>query len=688
MNYDPCFPPFLMTLPPDELSELKASVRTEVQQWAGILRQVYAALALGEGKVNALRRIARESHVAVGTLTTKYYAVEAKGWQALINRAKNPLDRMDGLPLPFLTHWRGLMESHQRDTSGREARRALVRQWREWHKGDLTSAIPGYNMPPPPEKFTGVPKGWSHPNLMRHAPTRYERKIRRQGTMAAKELLPSVRTTRVGVPWWSHIVCDDQWHDTYINVPGINRKMTRPLSFNALELHSGCDFTRGYKPILLDDEGKRSMLTEADFFWFILHILSEFGYRNDDIGTCFVIEHGTAGMCDALKQAFSDLTGGKVTFSTGGILGDPLMKSMIFRGQSRGNFKFKAARESWFNLFRNCMAGLPAATGRNTQMAPEESHGLSQYNSRLLKAAEKLTPERRALLAFPVLEWSKYTALADQIAELINRRGEEPEIWTHELEGWEELGYLTREIRLHSGDNEWKGIREILAVEDPDMQALALRCMAKEGLSRGRRLSPREVFESHHAQTPLKKVSPFHWHLLIPNECAVECRVSEKHEIVIKDTRISPAPLVYTSEVFNQQRRRWALSTGERVRVYVNPYRPEAALVCELNDSAIGLVQLLDRPSRADLPGMAEVYGKVRSVQGILERDTKRRAAAMTEDRQEMAAHNRRVIAGKAVTPTEYESAARFEEASTHWDDSTPLIDNTVEEIVTTDPGF
>ena len=131
---------------------------------------------------------------------------------------------------------------------------------------------------------------------------------------------------------------------------------------------------------------------------------------------------------------------------------------------------------------------------------------------------------------------------------------------------------------------------------------------------------------------------------------------------------VSPTPLVYTAEVHNEKGRRWALSAGEKIRVYVNPYLTTWALICEPDDSVIGLAPLLQRAVRNDLPGWAETHGKVRSLQGLLDREPKRQAAAVAEAREEMMRHNAAVIGGQAVTPEEHASVERYDEAAGLWD--------------------
>lgn len=645
-----------------ELSQMGSAAHREVFRWIELLRPVADVHAAGGGLVVAIQRAARAAGIAEPTLRRKWYAWQKEGWKGLVNWAKCPAHREVGLPQAFLNEWKKIQGDHQRDTTGKAAHKALVKRWREWRKGDDSQALPGYDAPPTPETYTGLPQGWSYANLMKQGASRYEKRLRRQGTSAAKMLLPSVRTTRVGLQFMEMIMFDDQWHDTHVNFIGangqvINNRMMRPLSFNALDVLSGCDFTRGYKPIIWDAATEtRKMLTEQDFFWFLLHVLTEFGWR-EDIGTTIVHEHGTANVSSLSREAIVRATGGKVRFSASGIMGAPLHKGLMFAGQGKGNPKFKAHRESWFNLFRNAMSGVKGATGLDADHAPEENYGLSQYNNMLLRAIPKLRPERAALLRLPVLNWHQYQPLAESIAEAVNQRID------HNLEGWEQLGFLAHEVRLNLESEHFLSLSDVSTLE-PQVQAIALDLMGKPGFGRIRNMSPREVFDGLRMDAPMAKMSPHLWNIVIPNDYAHVTSVTARHEIIIRDRAVSPEPMVFAALAKTQRGREEIIPAGTKVRVYLNPYRPERILVCEPNDAAIGLAERINTPCRNDLDGMARVAGAVSHVEAHLQRPVVQRTQGLAEERQAMREHNQRVIDGEAVTDGEREAERKNERAA------------------------
>jgi len=641
------------------LSKIGFTPREDVEKWLRLLGPIVDEVkVMGSPITVAIKRHAMKAGIAWQTVYKKLTRFERYGVRGLINQQTTPLDRNLGLPQAFRVYWQGLMLSHQRDTTGKQAHRQLVTLWKAWRAGDDTKAIPGYDTCPEAETYTQLPHGWSLQNLMKHAPTKFARKLARKGPAAVKDFLPLIRTTRVGLDFMELIEFDDQWHDVYINMLGVNRAATRPLSFNALDVFTACDFARGYKPIIVDDAtGKRSMLKEQDFFWFVLHILTEYGWRMDDKGSTFIVEHGTANMNATLKASIQMATQGRVNFSSGGIYGAPLMAGLQFGGQARGNFKFKGHRESWFNLFRNYSAALPAPTGLSPEAAPEESYGLLRYNDKMLKLREHLSPERQALLKLPILPWEKYTQLADQIAEIINLRED------HELEGWEKLGFTINEARLPGVADQWFSLTQ-LADMGGEMEAMARGLMKQPGYSRLRKLSPREVFNSMRQQAPLRRLSPQLWHMVIPAEYAIATQVTSQHTLRVKRDEFGPETLEWWCPPMNSAGRQVILHAGEKVLLYVNPYALTTALVCDLKGAPIGTVNMPGKPARNDLDGWAELHGKRKTLEAALSRPVKHHLTSLAEERTAMIAHNQAVIDGSPVTPAEISSAKKTERAA------------------------
>ncbi|WP_172682941.1 hypothetical protein [Verrucomicrobium spinosum] len=292
---------------------------------------------------------------------------------------------------------------------------------------------------------TGLPEGWSKENLSRLKPSKFSLITRRRGTMAAKEMLPNIIRTRVGLEFGALYQIDDQDYDVYTNLVGINRRAMRPSGFNALEVLSACHFAHCAKPMIYNPEdGSRSRLTEEDCAWFVLFVLTEHGYRAD-VGTTFMAEKGTAAIRAALAEGLARVTDGKVQVATSGILGGPMLEGLAFKGAPRGNFRFKSHIESSFALVRTIMSHLKGATGTRLT-APEENYALLKYNDKLLKWAEKLPPQRAALLVKEVMTWQEFGQVNHTLMEMMNQRD-----W-HDLEAGRSAGLWPMRCAWISGE--------------------------------------------------------------------------------------------------------------------------------------------------------------------------------------------------------------------------------------------
>ena len=155
----------------------------------------------------------------------------------------------------------------------------------------------------------------------------------------------------------------------------------------------------------------------------------------------------------------------------------------------------------------------------------------------------------------------------------------------------------------------------------------------------------------------MSRLNPFHWNIVIPTEYAHDTRVTDKHEIIIRDRLITPEPIIYSSLVRNERGREWVIPAGEMVRVYLNPFSPDHALICEPNDARIGLAHRMTAPTRMDLDGMARVNGGIKHLESHLQRESTQRAQSVMDERTAMVNHNERVMDGEPVTEAEYQGA-------------------------------
>ena len=273
-----------------ELSALKSEHQREVTDWLAAIAAIREAPRGSVGRV--VSSICVRLNVTQGTVYRKLEAFQANGLNGLINKAKCP---SSGLPPAFRAWVESLHLRNQRDSSGRAVQRIVIDQWSLWRRtGDPQHALPGY-ITPPPSTVKGYPSGFSTKNLNRLKPCQHNSKLTRQGTKAASEFLPSILKTRVGLRFGQVVFFDDQDYDQRIVAPGLSQKAMRPQGFNALDYLSGSFIDYVIRSRYLDaDTDTVKSLNQRDFVWFVIHVLTTVGYRNDEDGTVFVFEHGTA----------------------------------------------------------------------------------------------------------------------------------------------------------------------------------------------------------------------------------------------------------------------------------------------------------------------------------------------------------------------------------------------------------
>jgi hypothetical protein len=385
-------------IPQNELADfarLPETCRAEVRVR---LRTIRGILALRRGIQAAIAERAPGLGWSPKTLR-KYCDLyrHTHDWRVLIDKSRYPdAEDRGSIPRPLEELWKSLCERNQRKC--KPAYRELIRLWRRGEPADLEW--------PAVDPLTSLPRGCTYRNLMRYQPTKYELTLARIGRGAASAMLPKVLRTRVGIEPGQIFIHDDQDYDVQLAFVGVNRKMTRPSGFNALDFASGCEVLQGYKPTVLNADGSKQKLRQVDYEWFVVNHLTTVGYRED--GTLIICEHGTTKAGQDFLDRVALATGGAVTFDASGIHGEQI--AGLFRGQPRGNPRYKASRESWFNLLRNEMASLPGPTGMNPAHAPEESYGMAMYVRDLMDAIAA-RPDLAERLEFPVLRWADFLRL-------------------------------------------------------------------------------------------------------------------------------------------------------------------------------------------------------------------------------------------------------------------------------------
>ncbi len=628
------------------IEHLPAAARRDFDFWRAIVEPV---LGQQRGAEAALARACAEAGVPHKTALKRFYRARRQGLLGLVNRAlcgpefwqrskSGAVTVKNCEPLKEL--FRRLCE--ESDRSCVTAHKELLKMWRR--RDPEIGAIPEYRDFP---GWPALPAGWSYDNLMIHAPTEYELAAARVGRFASSMLRPTVFTTRVGLWVGSHYMFDDKWHDYFVNSFSA-RQAGRPLEIYSLDVFTACKRRWGARIRERNVEGNYTGIAEVMMRYVLAATLHLDGYSPR--GTIIVAEKGTAKVREELAKILSDKTGGLVTVSEGGMTGDPAHLGQ-YPGLVRGNFRHKAALESNNNLEHNRFDRLPGQTGRNVAERPEELVGRLDYNSRLLAAAEKLPPEKAALLEHPLLELNEWLDVANHIyAEIARDRD-------HALEGWIEAGHTMQMIQL--------GGQEIPLCDLTPEQREKLPALLDAGLvtARPARMSRLEAW--NRGARDLIKLPGWGVVAILGDDLAREVAVRD-NMIEVQDLEIGPSPFRFEPFITTADGETRQLRDGEKFQAFINPFAPDTLFVRDLRGAYLGEAARIFAPSRADHEGVRRAIGAAMKRETALLGPMRSRHAKSAADRLQRHRRNADVIAS---VPRE---AAKAE--STRQKDATALL--------------
>lgn len=675
-------PGLLFTIPPTEedaqdLRRLPAALQTETRLLLARLQRIHAAnnkskecdliaaelLRIGKAKGNSKVRLYTHYFHYVKGWTNRCGNTFLPGdWRSVVNWAKagprgRTDDPADALPADFLNFWRKLCENHQRVSS--EAWRELIQIWETGMDDERTryKAIPGYATWPEREPKTLVPRGWTYKNLMRHAPDAFERTAARVGIQAASQVGLKLRFSRKGVKVGEFISFDDHEFNVKVNFPGQMRSM-RPRCFGAAEYVSGCCFNLTVKPTLWDaDEQAKKVLTETDFMWFVVAILTDFGFRADT-GTTFLVEHGTAAIREEFEQRIRECTGGAVKVDRSGRFHRPAHGGQ-FAAPSGGNFRFKPIEQYW-RMIDDRLDGLVGQSGTNAgstaSSKPEELERADAYVSKLLKYAATLPVEQAAQLIIQRLTWNEFLAHAWDKRDAIN------DDFNHAMRNWEKCGFVTKEFRLRATSNEWFPQAALQKLPEPQRLALAARIAQDDLLFRVRKLSRAEALAKHQhelTKLPLEMIPAlvgqrFAW------DGGRQLPVTGG-KFMVKDWRISSDPIEFIAADLKGER----LREDSKWLAFVNPMSPHILIACDPALRVIGLCPLMPEPAKNDAVAVKHALGLQRSWFKRALAPMNERHAADAEALDFMKQHNAALLPARVpAKPAPVEAAPEIADCS------------------------
>lgn len=628
-----------------ELASLSRAAREELTDTLLLLRRIHAAKSKSaEARAIAATRAGQRGFSAESLLRKYYRYLATNDWRDVLDRAKagpafwDSRERV-GLPPAFVEFWKSLCERNQRKTA--PARRELInRIWRtHWGISPATGQkieykkIPGYDTWPEADPLVGYPLGWSQANLNRYAPTKFELAAARQGRESAAQYRRKVYTTRHGLRVGQFFVFDDQEYDTKVNFPNSPRAM-RPVGLNVLDIFSAHCCAWGVKPVLIDDDGTKKKGLQQYMPWLAVHVLCNIGYLVNGPVTNFIIEAGSATLNDEFIGRLLFVTNDRVEVHKGRSKNTPSFPG-LFEGAHKGNPRFKAHIESFFNLVRNDFAALPGAVGMNRDHCPAELAGRDRYNEKLIKAAQSLSPERAALLRRPFLDFNQFVQIAAELYNDINNRTD------HNLEGWPQCGHLMQEMIVALGDRhaalterEWDAL--------PRDKQNALRDHVH---ARSRYLSPQEVF--NRGAAGLQKLPYASVPVLLGPDYGVERKVDGGY-ISFHDQDLDSADFLFPCQ----------LGEGQKFMTYQIPFAPDVLILADAKGAFVGTLPRQETPNRAEADKIAAQIKYAAQVEAELLTPSRIRATPLAKAKLENHQINARVLLGQPVTDAELAAAA------------------------------
>jgi len=482
--------------------------RKTVLLWQKLVQQLAGAENKSEMAGQIVEATRGHLRISRATLYRKLEAYRAEGVAGLFGAAaRNRLYAEISIPPAFVEHcWKVVACQSQRHQGTAAAYRSLFYDWlipgkvlpgyeTDWrgiYSREHDGAPAPAHCPYIPHRCT--PRGWGERNLRRYLPDSAALTAARVGTLAARELLPKLPSTRVGLPFGSVFIADDRFHDAQVKFAG-NLQPQGVVELGAIELLTGHYCTFGMKPIRERADGTREHIREAFMRYLVADILCRIGYNPN--GCQIIGEHGTARVPVETQDLLKRLTGGRVTFETGAILNAPIAKGLL-PGAARGNFRMKAALESAHGRYKNDMALLPGQKGADPEHAPEDLPAKQSYHRQLMKACIALAEQNPDLCQRLASPFPDYHSYVQAVALVYDRIAADT---SHNLEGWFGCGFSIDEFRLF-GDH-WQPMSELDKLK-PEQRGLIRAALQADFRSvRPRKMSRMEAFVYQQQRTEL-----------------------------------------------------------------------------------------------------------------------------------------------------------------------------------------
>ncbi|MEN6533054.1 MAG: hypothetical protein ABFD89_05285 [Bryobacteraceae bacterium] len=623
------------------IGSLPPEVLADAENWRDALLDTLNA---SRGTLTTtLQQIARRMGVSYQTARRKYdsWRHAHHSIRALVNNAKIPQGN-SAVTAEFLEWFKGIVEDNQRKT--KPAWRTFCRMWKRGETiPGMDNTLPRHCLPP----------GFGYDNLAGKIRDVFATTAMRQGLGAAiAKCGPQIFSNRADLWLMSHMMIDDLWHDNFVV---FQRQIVRVLELDALDAFSGNLITFGCKPRTQRPDGTFENLKERYARLLVAGVFVNTGYSPR--GTWMMAELGTAAISEHVARVLYDRTGGLIRLRENGITGNE--QAIIgWRGQGKGNPRFKAALESIRNLKHNELADartVPGQTGKDVEHRPEYLHGQLKDCEETLKAMAVLAmknPARARQLKLNLLDYhADFLPLLMDVYREINQR-----TW-HDLQGWHEIpGNCVIEYRTTPTSDRWLTDAEFSSLPEISKQLLLTAAAEDKRYLNTRKLSPAEVFDRHSQE--LIKLPPFVVGELLGDDYARELEVVGAYFREFQDAELCPEPLRYESVIVTPDGQRQQLSDGKYL-VFANPFDLSHIFVHNARGVCLGVAPRVQRINPANLHQLHSAYAYRAKRLTELQAPILKRHAGMVRDETDRLAHNARVLdTSKPFTQEERDQAA------------------------------
>ena len=649
-----------------ELGQLNPGQKNDLFRKLGAVQMVMQA---GRGSMTIVKKTtARTLRVSPQAIDIWIRDFKAKGWQGLVDQRRLAAKGRKAIPDVTAQWFKDLIIRTQRTEDGMmEAHRQVIDQWNLWRRtGDPQWAIPGF-ISPPADCGKGYPAGFSYETFRKCKPTRYQRTLASQGTIASYRSLPSILSTCVGTSYLEYIFFDDEKPDVNVRVPGFDRPMV-PLCFHALDRLTRFPFRPHIRLRWYDtDAQQHKTLTQKEFVWYVIAILGTEGYRTDAAGTTLIQEHGTAKTWDnkqlttpdgyhSFEDALKAITGGHVRMDSSGLFNKPAFSELLYGPQSSGNPRFKAPIESSFHLWRTYSQMLIGQTGLNVANAPEENHGITRYEKNILKQVSALPQNIQDGIVSNYLTGVEFAHMAELIRHALANRTD------HNFEGWTQMNFVEPVWRWKDDEpGKWRSRSALAALPQHLREHAASEQSEDPRLSDILPWSPSVARASLANDPAIQKLSLFDSILLLPTSWAKPVTVTSRHQIEITEELLPGEELIYLPELTTPRGRTEYLQPGEKFMAYLNPMMADTLIICDLNFAPLGTLTRNVRHQR-DNNAVEEMFKQRARLKGALEAPVRRAMQPVADRRDAVHQLNKDLIAkanGEHRSETEIKAANR-----------------------------